>query len=456
MDENCLWTYARDAAALVLKSKHRAWIYSSLVCFQCSRYLFRFVVIRLLVAIPGCHTIAVCLRRKVALRAVKETKMIALVRDLGVHAKSRGPFDHVKTQLVIDILVGVLTTDPSLDQRSLHRISQTLFRNASGATPDHWVVQDLVEMARSLPPSLLADGFFGKVVRTMVGVVGFCLHHDKDCHLERAIALGFHFGVLYLYDEVQDIPHLVNETEAQWVELRILALLSMGETPPDEPPGNVSLWLHKSASHLERLCPKADYRDLYTYLQVLAKAQKLESADDGRDVVYTYTLLAMKAALTRLIPAALANWSVTTEYVRYAMTTGIANQLIDDLRDFPEDHARQTPTPYVRYAWNPTGSPHPFTVYLRAIEGSIAFLPRHRWMARVLWSIRLTHGMRVLALKTKRQQVPSPLDVLWRPYVAVTDLCRHEIVDVEAVLASRVSQVVSLATHGERSNVVSH
>lgn len=456
MNENQIWALARLSVLRVLQTEHRGLLYSLLVFFQCVRYLCRFALIRLLCMLPWLHAIVQYLRRQAALTAVNETKMIALIRDLGVHAKSSGPFDHAKTQAVIEMIVDALGNEKVLDEHTISVLSQKLFQSGHSATGNYWVMGTLEEMARSLPPILFTEGFFGKVIRTMVGVIGYCLHKDKNYPLEKAIELGFHFGVLYLYDEVQDVPNLVTEQERHWIEARVAILLDGSKTSLGEPPGSVSRWIHESASRLEIMCPKAEYSDFYLYLRILAQAQKLESGDTGQNIEYTYTLLALKSAMTRLIPAALAKWDITVEYIHYAMTTGIANQLIDDLRDFPEDYARRTPTPYVRFFQNRTGSPHPFTVYLQAIEASIALLPQHRFLSRILWSIRLTHGMRVLALKARQNTSPTPLSHIWKHYATITGWCNGEIIDIEAVMAKKITNFVSLAARGESASTVSH
>lgn len=456
LNEAILWKLARLSVSRVLRTEHRGFLYNFLVFLQCIRYLCRFTIVRLLSTSPRLHAIVRNLKRKVAFKAANETKMISLVRDMGVHPKSLGPLDELKSHAIFEMIIDIIATDDVIDKHALEMLSQKLTQSGYGSLQDHWVIGKIKEMARTLPPSLFAEGFYAKVIRTMVGVVSYCLYKNRSYPLEKALTLGFHFGVLYLYDEVQDIPDVVSETEKRWIEKRVAVMLYGSKPNADEPPGSVSRYIHEAASELERLCPRNEYQDFYTCLRVLAQAQQLEITDTGKNVEYTYTLLALKSAMTRLIPASLAQWDITTEYVSYTMVTGIANQLIDDFRDFPEDYKRNTQTPFVRYYRNQAGSPHPFSVYLRAIEASIHFLPRHRFLARILWSIRLTHGMRVLALKSKQNASPLPVGHIWKHYVTVAGWCHHEIVDIEAILAQLATRIVSLTDQCESAGMISH
>ena len=456
MDETIIWKLARQSVLRVLKAEHRGFLYNLLVFLQCARYLCRFAIIRLLSVSPYLDITIRRLKRKAICSALDETKMIALVRDLGVHPKSVGPLESLKAHAVFEMIVDILASDDTIDRHTIEMLSQKLVAGGFDTIQEHWVVTKIKAMAQSLPASLFSEGFYSKVIRTTVGVVGYCLHKNKDFPIEKALAMGFNFGTLYLYDEAQDVPGLVSETEMRWIEKRIAILLNDSKTTLEEPPGSVSRWLHESATDLEILCPKTEFQDFYTCLRILAQVQKLEITDPGSNVEYTYTLLALKSAMTRLIPATLAQWDIDERYITYTMVTGIANQLIDDLRDFPEDYNRKIPTPYVRYFSNRAGFPHPFSVYLRAIESSIHFLPRHQFLARILWSIRLTHGMRVLALKLKRSSSPFPLGPLWKQYVFVSGLCHHEIIDIEATLARLATQLISLSEQREATTIISH
>lgn len=452
-DKESLWKMARSLTEGILGTKKRETLYSILVLVQCARYLFRFVFLKLF---QRFSLVIVYFARRVIKRSFCEAEKIAIMRDLGKDpAKTASPFDDIdgpfQKSLAIQRLLDFIQWDSEIESFTF----PLLLAFSNNQQIYQWVHERIKEMSSSLPEILAKEGFYGKLVRSMIGVIGYCLQKDKDYDLERAASLGFWFGVLYLYDEVLDLPGLVSTEEKLWLAKRIRSFCS-GEPGPAvmKNLSSTLIWLNRAFDNLAIMCPRLDYQPLYTLLGLLAKAQEQEyaSEESGTDIVSIYTLISMKSAMTRLVPAALAGWEITERYFQYSLVTGVANQLLDDLRDIPDDLVNCVPTPYIRYLKG-EALEHPLKTYFRALETSIYFLmPKSKLKVRLLWSIRLTHALRVLALKSAKYKTIIPLSKGWRRYVDISSLCDKVIVDPEALLAKASAELVS----GNLFSVISH
>lgn len=452
-DKKSLWRMARSLTEEILATRKREFLYSLLVLVQCMRYLVRFVLLRLF---QGYPSILIRLAKRVIKYSLLETEKIAIMRDLGKDpAKIASPFDYIGGPFQKSLAIQRLLDSISWNSKTKSFTLPFLQFLANNQPIYQWVHERIKEMADSLPEILAREGFYGKLVRSMIGVVGYCFKKDKAYNLERAVSLGFWFGVLYLYDEVLDIPNLVSNEEKVWLSKRVHSFC-IGKPGPAvrESLSDTSLWLNCAFDELAILCPRPEYQPFYSLLGLLAKAQEQEYASEegAADIVSIYTLISMKSAMTRLIPAALAGWKITESYFKYSLVTGVANQLLDDLRDIPEDLINCVPTSYTRHL---KGEPfeHPLKTYFRALETSICLLkPKNKLTIRVLWSIRLTQALRVLALKSAKYKTVVPLGIGWKRYIDISGLCDEVIVDPEALIAKASAKLAS----GNLFSIISH
>lgn len=452
-DKESLWRMARSLSEEILTTKKRESLYSLLVLVQCARYLIRFVILKLFQGFPS---ILIRLTKRVVKRSLIEAEKIAIVRDLGKDpAKTTSPFDDIEgpfqKSLAVQRLLDSISWDPETKSFAFSLLQ--VFDN--NRQINQWVHERIKEMFDSLPEVLAKEGFYGKLVRSMIGVVGYCFKKDKAYDLERATKLGFWFGVLYLYDEALDLPGLVSREEKLWLAKRVRSFCNGGPGPVIRRNlSSTSIWLNRAFDELAVLCPRRDYQPFYSLLGLLAKAQEQEyaSEENAADIVSSCALISMKSAMTRLVPAALAGWEITESYFRYSLVTGVANQLLDDLRDIHEDLANRVPTLYTRHLKGETFE-HPLKIYFRALEASIRYLrPKNRLIVRVLWSIRLTQALRILALKSAKYNAKIPLSIGWKRYVDISGLCDEVIVDPEALIAKASANLAS----GNVFSVISH
>jgi hypothetical protein len=443
-----LWEAALRVSRITIQNRGRGLLYSSLVALQCFRYSVRYVFFKLFSGFPRMKRF---LMHRVISRSFLENRMIGLMRDLGQEPKALFLDDAILQDLVV-------LADDGGDEVFRRAIFGALSQlNGDPQQAFDFLTRMLKEAGKALPPELLKGGFYGKVIRTVAGVVGYCYYQDKKYPLMRAVEIGCSFGFLYLYDEALDTPGLVSRGEMAWMKRMVAAFMRNDADffKKEIPPGDFSRILVNAALRLAKLCPRSQYPDFYTCLAVLAEAQEAEfSEKNSGNLERMYSLVAIKSAMTRLIPAALVGWGITERYVHYTMTIGLANQILDDLRDMPEDVKNSTPTPFVKYLRGEIKA-HPLEMYFSAIELSLGYFSRSRLLIRFLWSVRMTHILRVLALKASEAGFNPPLGAFWGAYTAILRVQDKVIVDVEMRLARSATDFVG-GLIGKRVSTISH
>lgn len=374
--------------------------------------------------------------------ALHKLGKLAQIRDFGYKLQAL-PFDRIRSKADIDELIAEAQTNSS---KFLLRVKEEV-----SGTPYESLINELDTFIKSVDPKYLKSGLFGKIVRSMVGVVGFYLvnHQDaKDEDILKYARIGYHYGRTYLFDDILDKS---KEPRDGFIS-KVVAQLS--GTNIDIPLEVTEELVIESLDYLKENCKEWDQISA-TYLTL---AQATLSDKKLFDKTYTekevYESVIIKSACTRILSALMGDFLMTEKFLQNSFTAGMANQLIDDFRDYKDDYATKNFTPFTYY-YRGAGNKHthPLNNYFKAIAYSSAHSEIEG--ALELWLMRFSHGIRIAQLNgSLRLMLETKKDNLGYLIQGIGH-CDEVIIDIEARMAKRAS-AIALARVGLPSTVVGH
>ena len=408
-------------------------------------------------------------------RAFQDTARFALIRDMGqpIDSTVTAAFQPIRQDL--PRLIAAAQFGPGrVSAEDVHRRFRTfdgfngyfsrwippgagpLAKALNEPATLKWLYEHIVEVIDVVPEALLSKGVFGKICRSLLGVIAFKISHlPKDLPQARlneeifeSMQAGFHFGRTYLFDEIMDLDDFPAEEKKRFLKA-VVDLLS-GSPVVDAPVHPATRLVIESLQAFKPLFGETYVRSVYNAYLALAISQ-IEDGKKSFDAAYSekelYTPLMVKSAYTRIVPAVLGRLPITPEFLAHAYTIALPNQLVDDFRDLTDDLATDTFTPFtyfVRKGSKDKELRHPLTIYLKAISLVVRKEHRHPEAQR-LWVLQFVRALRVFEFKGGK----GALQRFFEKYPTgerdfekrLVDLVGYSslVVDVEALLSTLAS-----------------
>jgi len=336
-----------------------------------------------------------------------------------------------------------------------------------------WVYDQVVEVIGAVPKQLLSNGVFGKICRSLFGVIAFkTTHLPKDLPQARlnqeileSMQAGIHFGITYIFDDLMDLDEYPREEKKRFYKA-VVDLLQGGtvDYTPQEPMSRLVL---KSLQSFRTMFGDRQVRPIYNAYLALALAQ-IQDGKRSFDGVHSekevFAALMVKSAYTRIVPALLGRLPITRNFLAHSYMTSLHHQMLDDLKDLKDDLESNTFTPYTYYVRSKGVNPdfrHPLATYLRAICMIVNKLGGHPEVRR-LWASRLILALRVFEFKGGKGAL--------RKFLAEHPIGDHEIqalllrvaevsevvLDAESLLASLASTTSMHVRGMEATPIMTH
>ncbi|MGD6844926.1 polyprenyl synthetase family protein [Bacillus infantis] len=232
-----------------------------------------------------------------------------------------------------------------------------------------WLMEKLLQTAQNIPEGMNAAHAQRKLIKIIAGV----LMHENDGmeegiegeerkrRLERAIRLGYSYGLTYPFiDDLLDSRVLTEEEKKQYSEL-IRTTLTTGSVPPL---GRWQRAIHPFISYVH-----SELREAFHYIKaqqtpetlasfleqayVFFQSQEVDRQKDLNNSSYTneelYIPVILKSSSSRLIVRSVLNSVKDAGFDSRTFYYGIYNQLADDFADLYADLEDGAVTPYTYY-----------------------------------------------------------------------------------------------------------
>jgi geranylgeranyl pyrophosphate synthase len=290
------------------------------------------------------------------------------MRDLGKTLSS--PF----TQERVNEAVGkvknyLLKKETKEDNFSVSRI----YKLAKKAAVEHtmiWVMEKLKRVTSHIPAGMSVEHAQRKILKILAGVLMHELEErrtmdlsdeERQLRLEKAIKLGFYYGLTYpLIDDLLD-AHILSPEEEERYSALIRSTLETGIVP------HFGLWhgenkelisfIHNELKEaFEYMKKQHDNQTwelflnqsyIFFHSQEVDRKKKLTVSTYSNEEIYIPVIL--KSSASRQIVRSLMNAPEDEGYDQRTFYYGIYNQLADDLADMFEDKKDGAVTPYTYY-----------------------------------------------------------------------------------------------------------
>lgn len=380
------------------------------------------------------------------LRAKEKTLRFALMRDMGAASET------VNISGLDRELAESLHLKDSPDSERLYAdpcYFAATVKDLYGISDENaflWLHGYLCEFIGICPGRYLERGIFGKFMRAILGVMFFG-RINRASDFSRICRLAAYFGITYLFDNIIDDPEYTKQEKEDYYG-NVLAILKSGK-------GDV---VNYSVDPLMKFSEKAliGIRNLLDEKSGIMLSQAYmaiaQASRRGSEWTYEtpltdmeiYSVAAVKAAYTRVIPAILAGVEIDEKFLSHCMRAGLIYQLTDDLRDIPDDLSEDNVTPFNYYRYGACRMQfHPVDI----LNAAVCSISEDCGVqdACDLWVMRITHALRVLKLKYGDGDISGVFRELTFPDEAViTEMagiseCFDVIVDIEAYAAEYYS-----------------
>ena len=250
---------------------------------------------------------------------------------------------------------------------------RTFCRELAGMSDEemNYLNDEIIKFIQMCPESYLNRGVFAKYIGSVFGVMKFN-SNDPNSNYCRKFRLGSCFGITYLVDDILDDPALSPEEKENYSGI-IFQILKSSKGEQTEFSDNplMAYTQHALVTIRETLSEKrwhmvaASYSVIATGSVEGAKWTCSDSLSDEE----MYVNAALKGSYTRVIPAILADCTITAHFLSHCLRTGYIYQLHDDLRDIPDDLQNGTVTPFI---YSASGKKqlryHPLTIILMVLS----------------------------------------------------------------------------------------
>lgn len=235
-----------------------------------------------------------------------------------------------------------------------------------------WLIDKLKLVYENIPNEMDRDEAQRKIIKVVAGVVlnklnetdDSMLKEDKSKIIEKAIKLGYYYGLTYPFiDDILDAKVLASDEEKKYTSL-IKESIITGNVPSfnnwSGKNKNLVVYIQKELTEaFEYIKNNQDHTTIKSFFEkcyVFFNSQEIDRKREINNRFYTneeiYTPIILKAYSSRVITRLIINKHVNEDFDDQMFFYGIYNQLADDFTDVFEDLERKSLTPYTYYIEN--------------------------------------------------------------------------------------------------------
>ncbi|MBT2658330.1 polyprenyl synthetase family protein [Bacillus sp. ISL-18] len=311
------------------------------------------------------------------------------MRDLG---KALDASDtQMKIRQVVDHLKNSLTKGREEEKESFSMAALFRWAQREGIeTTMIWVLDKLKTVTRNIPDGMDAEHAQRKLIKIIAGVIMHVVVEmeegisplDRRQRLEKAIRLGYSYGLTYPFiDDLLD-SHVLSDVEKNRYTQLIRTTLITGTVP------ELGGWDGKNCSLIHYI--HSELREAYEYIKANQQAETLKAFFDQSYVFFNsqevdrkkdlsnsnytneeiYVPVILKSASSRLIVRSVISAPEDEGFDNRTFYYGIYNQLADDFADMFDDRKEGAVTPYTYYLTYHDKRPdliNPFELYWAVI-----------------------------------------------------------------------------------------
>jgi len=282
-----------------------------------------------------------------------------------------------------------------------------------------WMKQKLKHALKIIPVDIIKEGGFTKVLRTIAGVLLFCItslpeeQEDKSRKTEifNAVKAGYYYGMMYpLIDDILDSNTVFSAGEKTQFNNIINNFVTGDLKEKPEFADNLLIMEVKNCfDGLVETLPDKSVAKVFNSLYMLYLSQ----TEDGKKELngrYSdldiYGPILIKAAYTRIIAASIAGIDITPSFKDRLFSQGLEMQLVDDFRDFTDDIKSGNFTPFVYYNHQDRNmnNINPMIVFLASLNDTIVNYNNNKQVQYVL-AKRFSHGVKKHVLKSGKSDL---------------------------------------------------
>ncbi|UUX92866.1 hypothetical protein [Methanoplanus endosymbiosus] len=403
------------------------------------------------------------LREKEILKAEDRLFRFAVMRDQGIASNPNINPEEFKEWIEI-LLPGKKDNRQNfLDSpEEFIRISKKIIRK-NDEESFLWLYSYIHEYIDICPKKYLENGIFGKFMRSIIGVIFFSKSAENPDYNNILRLAGF-FAATYLFDDILDDAEYRKSEKEDYYQ-NVLNILNAGKS--NEIIYSSDPLMAFSESAFAGMCDILDdKRGSMVAQSYLAIAEATEA---GSQWNYStpltdseiYSIAAIKAAYTRIIPAILGGHEIDEIFLSHCMRGGLIYQLTDDLRDITDDITEGSITPFNYFRYGKTEQEiHPVEIFLAAVSRMSAENLKDIPDAEDLWIMRITHSIRLLKLKSGEEDLNILFNEMNFPDGKIKEEllmiagCSDVIIDIEAETAKIHSEIAVNIRGGWSKNPV--
>ncbi|EHQ35880.1 class 1 isoprenoid biosynthesis enzyme [Methanoplanus limicola] len=230
---------------------------------------------------------------------------------------------------------------------------------------------EITEFIKNCPELYLKRGIFAKYIGSMFGVVKYG-YENRSSSFVKKILLGSCYGITYLFDEIIDDPgYSSDEKEKYYSNVSAILMSGRGEKI-NHSKDSLMAFSEKAVVKMRDELSEERWNMVAKAYSAIADASVKGAGWQYSDIISDeelYVNSALKCAYTRVIPAILAEYTISGEFLTHCLRSGNIFQLPDDLRDFFEDtdNGNITAFNYYKYGINPLNY-HPVEILMMVIS----------------------------------------------------------------------------------------
>src|SRR5690606_10835800 len=288
------------------------------------------------------------------------------LRDLGK------PLDNEKTQTKIQEAVASLKKRLLSDDKSEFFNMATLYRWSQKYGIEStiiWLFEKLTIVSSNIPVGMDKEHAKRKLIKLIAGVV---MHEfeeidddlseqDRQLRLDKAIRLGYCYGLTYPFiDDLLD-ANVLTETEKQQYTKIIRISLITGNVPQlgewVGPKKQLIEFVHQELKaafeYIKANLSSETHTHFFEQAYIFFHSQEIDREKDLDNEQYTnediYVPIILKSAYSRLIARTVLSPETDEGFTNRTFYYGIYNQLADDFADMFDDMEEGAVTPYTYY-----------------------------------------------------------------------------------------------------------
>ena len=297
----------------------------------------------------------------------------ASLRDKGIIRQKKETKKLLKELMKKYTQCRIRETDNYCNTIILPKALKTFCRELAGISAEemNYLDQEITKFIKICPESYLKAGVFAKYLGSFFGVMKFN-RNDPAISYCRKFRLGSCFGITYLVDDIIDDPAFSPDEKEDYSNIIFQILKSnrgekteLSDNPLMAYTEHALITIRETLSEERWHMVASSYSVIATASVLGAKWTNSDSLSD-EDV---YVNAALKGSYTRVIPAILADCTITGHFLSHCLRTGYIYQLHDDLRDIPEDLTTGTITPFIYFTSGKRKLRcHPLTILLMVLS----------------------------------------------------------------------------------------